>query len=62
VLVPATDEVRQAENTFEVDLAMQPVINFSFPTITVHVGQAIGFDSLLGPTHVPEHCLHLGLS
>jgi hypothetical protein len=44
VLVPATGEVRQAEKTFEVDLVTQPVINFSFPT-TVHVGQAIAFDS-----------------
>ena len=46
VLVPATGEVRRAEKTFEVDLLTQPVINFSLPTTTVHVGQSVTFDAL----------------
>lgn len=46
VLVPATGEVRQAEKTFEVDLLAQPVINFTLPTATVHVGQPAAFDAL----------------
>lgn len=46
VLVPATGEVRRAEKTFEVDLVTQPVINFSFPSTTIRVGQAVTFDAL----------------
>jgi len=46
VLAPATGEVRLAEKTFEVDLVTQPVINFSLPPTTVHVGQAVAFDAL----------------
>ncbi|RZK62994.1 MAG: PKD domain-containing protein [Hymenobacter sp.] len=46
VLLPATGEVRRAEKTFEVDLVTQPVINFSLPTKTIRVGEAVAFDTL----------------
>lgn len=47
VVVPATGEVRRAEKTFDVDLTLKPVLNFSVgPTPTLHVGQTVAFDAL----------------
>lgn len=46
VVLATTGEVRPAEKTFEVDLVTQPVINFSLPTKTIHVGESVAFDAL----------------
>lgn len=47
VVVPATGEVRRAERTFDVNLLLKPVLNFSVdPTLKVRVGQPVAFDAL----------------
>ena len=47
VVVPATGEVREAERTFDVNLLLNPVLNFSAgPTLKARVGQPVAFDAL----------------
>ncbi|MDJ0363616.1 PKD domain-containing protein [Hymenobacter sp. H14-R3] len=47
VVVPATGEVRHAERTFDVNLLLKPVLNFSAgPTLKARVGQPVTFDAL----------------
>lgn len=47
VVVPATGEVRRAERTFDVNLLLKPVLNFSAgPTLKARVGQPVTFDAL----------------
>jgi PKD repeat protein len=47
VVVPATGEVRRAERTFDVNLLLKPVLNFSAgPTLKAKVGQPVTFDAL----------------
>jgi PKD repeat protein len=47
VVVPATGEVRRAERTFDVNLLLKPVLNFSAgPSLKAKVGQPITFDAL----------------
>jgi hypothetical protein len=47
VAVPATGEVRRAERTFDVDLTLKQVLNFSVsPTLQARVGQPVVFDAL----------------
>jgi PKD repeat protein len=47
VVVPATGEVRRAERTFDVNMLLKPVLNFSAgPTLKAKVGQPVTFDAL----------------
>lgn len=40
-----TGELRQAEKTYPVDFTLEPLVDFTVSTDTVHVGQAVTFDA-----------------